>query len=228
MQRILLNCNSINEAHFLKNYIETELPFQVCVALNVDEVDSQLQGKTMHLVIQQTGNTVQQDLSHALKLRSKGYPYPILVITDSIGSANIEQFHEEHKIYFLERPFELKTLKGVARKLMATKAVNQQIYRRYRTNVTATIETFISGDKFETHMFNLSRGGAYFELPKKPAVAIGDLLRLKVDLSDMERAHNIHGRVVWTTHKGHAAGGHGVGIKFMKTSDIYRKLLDKV
>lgn len=59
-------------------------------------------------------------------------------------------------------------------------------------------------------------------------MGVGDLLRLKVHLDDMERDHHIHGRIVWTTHKGHAAGGYGLGIKFMKGTDIYRNLLDKV
>jgi Tfp pilus assembly protein PilZ len=77
-------------------------------------------------------------------------------------------------------------------------------------------------------MFNLSRGGAYFEMGKRPVMNVGDLLRLKVHLSDVEREHHIHGRVMWTTHKGHAAGGYGLGVQFMKSTDIYRRLLEKV
>jgi Tfp pilus assembly protein PilZ len=228
MQRVLLSCKSIDDARFLKSYIETELPYEVFLAFETQEIEASLKSKSIHLLLLQTGNLAKQDLAYALQLRSRGYSNPIMMITDSIGTTNIEEVHDKHRIYFMERPFELKTLKGVARKLMVTKNVPQQVFRRYRTNVAATIETFISGDKFHTFMFNLSRGGAYFELPKKPGVAVGDLLRLKVQLSDVDKEHHIHGRVVWTTHKGHAAGGYGVGVKFMKTTDIYRNLLDKV
>lgn len=228
MQRVLLSCKSIDDARFLKSYIETELPYEVFLAFQPNEIEAQLKAKSCHLLIMQTGNLAKQDLSYALALRQNGYNYPIMMITDTLGGASIEQFNEKHKIYFMERPFELKTLKGLARKLMVARAVPQQVFRRYKTNLEATLETFITGDKFETHMFNLSKGGAYFELPRKPGMNVGDLLRLKVHLKDMERDHHIHGRVVWTTHKGHAAGGYGVGVKFMKTTDIYRNLLDKV
>ncbi len=228
MQRVLLSCKSIDDARFLKTYIETELPYEVFLASQTQDIVSSLKAKNIHLLMLQTGNLAAQDLAYALQLRGTGYSYPILMITDSIGQTNIEEVNDKHKIYFMERPFELKTLKGLARKLVSSRVVPQQVFRRYRTNVEATLETFISGDKFTTHMFNLSRGGAYFEFPKKPSVGIGDLLRLKVLLSEKEREHQVHGRVVWMTHKGHAAGGYGVGVKFMKSTDIYRTLLDKV
>lgn len=228
MQRILLSCKSIDDARFLKNYLEAELPFETFLAFEPKEIEASLKAKNIHLLLMQTGNLAIQDLKYALQLRQNGFNYPIMMITDSIGNTNIEEVHNKHKICFVERPFELKTLKGLVKKLMVAKSVPQQVFRRYRTNIAASIETFISGDKFGTHMFNLSKGGAYFELPKKPGISIGDLLRLKVNLSDMEREHQMHGRVVWTTHKGHVAGGYGVGVKFMKTTDIYRNLLDRV
>lgn len=228
MQRILLSCKSINDARFLKNYIETELPYEVLLNLDPKDIEQAIKTKNVHMVMMQTGNLASQDIAFAQQLRKLGYTYPMLMITDALGTANIEELNQKHKIYFLERPFELSTLKGLARKLMVTRTVPQQVFRRYRTNLMATVETFISGEKYETHMFNLSRGGAYFEMGKRPIVNVGDLLRLKVHLSDVEREHHIHGRVMWTTHKGHAAGGYGLGVKFMKSTDIYRRLLEKV
>ncbi len=228
MQRVLLSCKSIEDARFLKNYIETELPYEVMLAFNPNDIQAALKAKNIHLLMMQTGNLAKQDIQYALQIRDEGFNYPMMMITDSLGELRIEELAEKQKIYFLERPFELKAFKGLARKLMVSKSVPQQVFRRYRTNITATIETFISGEKYDTHMFNLSRGGAYFELTKKPVMGVGDLLRLKVHVAEKEREHNIHGRIVWTTHKGHAAGGYGVGVKFMKSTDIYRNLLDKV
>jgi Tfp pilus assembly protein PilZ len=228
MQRVLLSCKSVDDARFLKNYIETELPYEVVLAFGTKDIDAQLKAKNVHLLMLQTGNLAKQDIQYALQLRADGFNYPMMMITDALGDLKIEELSDKHKIYFLERPFELKTFKGLARKLMVSRTVPQQVFRRYRTNITATLETFISGERYYTHMFNLSRGGAYFELTQKPMVGVGDLLRLKVNLADMEKEHHIHGRIVWTTHKGHAAGGYGLGVKFMKSTDIYRNLLDKV
>jgi Tfp pilus assembly protein PilZ len=228
MQRVLLSCNSMDDAHFIKNYIETELPYEVLIVQDQNEIQNHLRQKTFHLMVLQTGNLAQQDIVYAQQLRTTGFNYPMLMMTDAIGEISIEEVHNKYKICFLERPFELKTLKGLARKLMMTRQVPQQVFRRYRTNLNATVETFISGERYHSQMFNLSRGGAYFEMEKRPAVNVGDLLRLKVNLADMEREHQFHGRIVWTTHKGHAAGGYGLGVKFMKNTDIYRTLLDKV
>lgn len=228
MQRVLLSCKSVDDARFLKNYIETELPFEVILSFDQKGIEAAIKAKNIHLLMLQTGNLAAQDIAYARTIRQMGFHYPLLMITDALGNTNIEEVNEKHKIYFLERPFELKALKGLARKLMIARTVSQQVFRRYRTNLSATLETFISGESYHTHMFNLSRGGAYFEMNKKPTVGVGDLLRLKVHLQDMEREHHVHGRIVWTTHKGHAAGGYGLGIKFMKSTDIYRNLLDKV
>lgn len=228
MQRVLLSCQSIDDARFIKTYLEAELPYEVQLNLDPKDVQEALKAKNIHLLMLQTGNLATQDVAYAREIRRAGFNYPILMITDSVGNTSIEELNEKFRIYFLERPFELKTLKGLARKLMVSKLVPQQIFRRYRTNITATLETFISGEKYHTQMFNLSRGGAYFEFSKKPTLGVGDLLRLKIHLSDVEREHSVHGRIVWTTHKGHAAGGYGLGIKFMKSTDIYRSLLDKV
>ena len=228
MHRVLLSCKSASDARFLKDYIEAELPYEVLLSFDQKDIEYSLQTKNIHLLMMQTGNLAKQDIQYAQQLRKLGYVYPMLMITDVLGDINIHELHEKHRIYFLERPFELNTLKGLARKLMVARTVPQQVFRRYRTNLMATLETFISGDKYETHMFNLSKGGAYFELNKKPQVAIGDLLRLKVHLSDFDREHQMHARIVWTTHRGHAAGGYGLGVRFMKGSDVYRSLLERV
>jgi DNA-binding NtrC family response regulator len=228
MQRIFLSCKSVDDARFLKNYLETELPYEVILGFSPRDVEQAVRQRQFHLLITQTGNLARQDLNFAKQLRDLGYSYPIMTITDSLGVESFEEAAEKLRLFFLERPFELKALKGLARKLMVAKSVSQQIFRRYRTNLNATVETFVSGERYTTHMFNLSRGGAYFELSQRPIVSVGDLLRVKVSLADVEKDHQVHGRVVWTTHKGHSAGGYGLGVKFMKSNEIYRSLLDKV
>ena len=228
MQRVLLSCKSQSDARFLKSYLEAELPFEVMVAADSLSVQTAVKSRTVHLLILQTGKLAPADIAYARQLRESGFNYPMLMITDSINEINIEEANEKQKVYFLERPFELRTLRGLARKLMVTRNLPQQLSRRYRTNLGATLETFISGEKYASYMFNLARGAAYFETTKKVNVAIGDLLRFKIHLADVERERHVHGRVVWTTHKGHAAGGYGLGIKFMKSTDVYRGLLSKV
>src|SRR5690349_8760022 len=118
MQRVLLSCKSEAEARFIKSYIEAELPYEVLTALGAGEVETTLKTKNIHLLIMQTGNLVQEDLTYAHTLRRDGYSQSIMMITDSVGNLNIEELHDEFRIYFIDRPFEMKTLKGLVRKLI--------------------------------------------------------------------------------------------------------------
>ena len=47
MQRILLSCKSIDDARFLKNYIETELPYQVVLAFGAKDIDAAIRMQTI-------------------------------------------------------------------------------------------------------------------------------------------------------------------------------------
>jgi Tfp pilus assembly protein PilZ len=227
MYRMLLDCKSLEDARILKSYIERELPYEAVVSFDPAETTTLISNKSVHLLVMQTGVLKEMDLERIRTIRETGYSYPILTITDRIGDLAVQAVTDKYKAYFLEKPFELKTFKGIARKLVTTKAVPQQQHRRYRTRQAAKIETFITGESYATEMFNLSMGGAYFELPKKPGMGVGDLLRLTIP-SAQNGDHHIHGRIVWTTFKGVALGGYGIGVKFIKSNDMYRQLIDKV
>lgn len=228
MQRVLLNCHAHEDASFIKNYIEAEMPLEVVVAADLDQLEIILKKKPIHLLVMQSGRPTQADINYTLSLRKSGYAHPTLLLTDTLEQVNIEEMSRQHKIYFLERPFELATLKGLTRKLMALRQVPQQFHRRYRTNLAARIEAFSSGEALDTQVFNLSHGGAYFEFAHRPLLKVGDLLRMKVQLEDLGREHQVHGKIVWSTLRGHAAGGYGYGIQFLKSSDVYRSLVSKI
>jgi Tfp pilus assembly protein PilZ len=228
LQKVLLDCRSLEDARILKNYIERELPYEVIVSFDPAETSSIVGNRPVHLLVLQTGLLREAELTRIKLIRESGYTYPILTLADRLMDLAVSSYAEKYKAYFLEKPYELKTFKGLVRKLMTAKAVPQQQHRRYRTRQTAQLETFITGETFQTEMFNLSMGGAYFEVSKRPNFGIGDLLRVRIPIAEQEKEHQIHGRIVWTTHKGVATGGYGVGVKFIKSNDMYRQLIDKV
>jgi Tfp pilus assembly protein PilZ len=228
LQKVLLDCRSLEDARILKNYIERELPYEVIVSFDPAETSSIIGNRAIHLLVLQTGSLRDSELARIRAARESGYTYPILTLADRLTDMVVSTYAEKYKAYFLEKPYELKTFKGLVRKLMTTKTVPQQQHRRYRTRQMAHLETFITGETFQTEMFNLSMGGAYFEVSKRPTIGVGDLLRVKIPIIDQEKEHQIHGRIVWTTHKGPATGGYGIGVKFIKSNDMYRQLIDKV
>jgi Tfp pilus assembly protein PilZ len=219
MQRILVKCSSRQDAYDLKLYLETELPFEIALAYSHLEMEQTLRERPTHLLILQTGAPMAKDIQYVQTIRQHGYQYPILLITETLGNLEFDVFSEKYKAFFLEKPFELNALKGLTRKLMVNKSIAQQVYRRYRTAQTATLESLMTSERHESKMYNLSVGGAYFELNKKPDLRVGDIMRVKIPLLDVNRKHYINGRVIWTTHRGHASGGWGIGVRFMKSND---------
>lgn len=227
MQRLLLDCRSIEAARALKLDLEQELSCEILLSFDPKETETIVANRTVHVLVLRLEHLRTSDLERIQTLRNVGYAYPILIIADSLGDRDLTGPIERLKISCLEKP-EQKTLGGVVRKLMSNKNISQQMFRRYHTQQPASLETFISGEVFETQMCNLSVGGAYFESDQKPSINIGDLLRVRIALSDVDKEHNVHGRVVWTSYKGRSNGCYGLGIKFIKSNDIYRQLIDKV
>ncbi len=228
MQKLLLEFSNLDEARLVKRDFEKELPFEVFNSAQKEETNQVLDKRSIQLIIAQSRDFQQPEADRILELRSLGYTYPILYIVDRSSSLSERFSSEEARVVFIEKPFELRTLRGLARKLMTARAVSKQQFRRFPTNQTVYLENFASGENIETSMFNLSKGGAYFEVDKKPGLGVGELLRLKFHLDQVDKEHQIHGRVIWTTPKGHSSGGYGIGVKFIKQEDIYRHLLQSV
>jgi hypothetical protein len=151
-----------------------------------------------------------------------------LIVADSLKVHNFLSNVDRLKSLYLPKPFEFKALRGITQKLVVTRAVPQQMHRRFRTQQTAILEAFASGESLATEFYNLSVGGAYLEFSdSKPRLGVGDLVRFRVNLSDVEREHSVNARVIWTTRKGVHHGGFGCGVRFIKGGDIYRQLIDR-
>lgn len=218
MARLLLNC--VEDEAKLKAFVERELGLEVLLARGDLATRAAIKSDSISLVLRHSGESVVRDLAFARELRDWGYQKPIVTLTDGAGDGLISA----PGVCFVERPHDPDVLKGIAKKMLAAEVVPQQVFRRYLTNLSVRIETYDAGAPLETKMFNLSRGGAYCELGRKPSVRVGDLLKLRVWLSEFEREHTLSGRVVWITARGRQAGGYGLGLKFMNYSDMYRRL----
>lgn len=228
MQKLLLNYRDLKQAELLKSFLESRLPYEILLSSDPRETEVTITSKAIHLVLYETKSFSSTDFQFTKEIRSLGYSYPILVLSESIGFEEFFQVADKNKVHFLEKPFEPKALSGIVRKLMTTRQIPQQMFRRFKTNQTSMVETYLSGEALNGQMFNLSVGGAYFEFPKKPNLVTGDLVRLKVNLEDISREYAVHARVIWTTHKGAYSGGPGCGMKFVKGQEIYKQLMEKV
>ncbi|MCB0407796.1 MAG: PilZ domain-containing protein [Bdellovibrionales bacterium] len=228
MQKILLQCRSLDEANQLKNFYESRLPYAADVSFGFNDSEAILTSFPIHLFVWDTQNYHMEQASWIKELRGMGFIYPILVLSENIDMKAMKGSVANDKIHFLERPFEYKALKGITLKLMQSRNLPQQMFKRFKTNQPLSIESYSTGEQMESSMFNLSVGGAYFEAEKKPSASIGDLVKLQVNLNDVDKSHMMNARIVWTTRKGAYSGGYGVGVKFVRNEEIYKQLLEKM
>jgi Tfp pilus assembly protein PilZ len=229
MHKLLIHSQGSTEhGEQIKNFLETRLPYEISISYDAKATQDLLSQRSIHMLLFETNKFSDEELQLLKEIRGIGYVYPVLIVAEKIEVPNLLASVDKFKAHVLEKPFEFKALRGIAQKLMMARTVPQQMHRRFKTQQNAVLETYISGEVITSHMYNLSVGGAYFEFAGKPRIGVGDLVRLKVNLNDLSREHCVNARVVWTTRKGSNGSGAGVGVRFIKGTDIYRQLMDKV
>lgn len=207
--------------------LETKLPYPVHLSFDERTARAIVENKAIHLLAYETKRFRKEDYEFTMNLRKQGFNSPALILADEL---RFDRFlgKEDHRLFFLPKPFDERSFVGVARKLMVSRTITQQRFKRFPTQQTATMETFMSGETLPSQIYNLSMGGAYCELFGRCNVSVGDLVKLKVHLEDLGRQHVMNAKVVWMTRNGPCTGGQGVGMKFVKYDDIYRQLMEKV
>jgi hypothetical protein len=229
MHKLLIHSQGqVEHGEQIKNFFETRLPYEVGISFDRKMTQDLIGQRAIHLLLFETQKFNELDLQMLKDLRGVGFSYPILIVSDTIEIAHFSSMAEKLKMHNLEKPFEYRALRGITQKLVLARNVPQQRHRRFKTEQQTSVETYNSGEVIPTHMFNLSIGGAYFEFGGQPRVTVGDLVRVKVQLSDLLREHSMNARVVWTTRRTNSGPGNGVGVRFLKGQDVYRQLLDKV
>lgn len=227
MQKILLHCNSVSNAETMRLALETRLPYPIHLSFDEKTALSIIQNRKIHLLAYETVEFNKRDLDFTMNLRRAGFSSPALIVAETM---RFEKFlgKEEQKLFFLGKPFDEKSFVGVTKKLMLSRNLVQQKYKRFRTQQTAFLETFMSGETLPSQICNLSVGGAYCEFIGKTSLVVGDLVKLKIQLEDLGRQHVVNAKIVWMTREGSITGGPGAGMKFVKYDDIYRQLMEKV
>ncbi len=228
MQKILLQSDSLEDVIKMRDFFESRLPYAADISGSKRETEEYLNSFPVHLFVWETAYYGVEASSWVKELRGLGFIHPILILASTADKNVMKGSVKSDKVHFLQRPYEFKALKGLAVKLIQSRNLPQQMYKRFKTNQPLNVETYSTGEQIESSMFNLSVGGAYFETEKKPVASVGDLLKMQVNLNDVEKSHMMSARIVWTTKKGSYSGGYGVGVKFVRNEEIYKQLLEKL
>ncbi len=229
MYQMLIQGDEKEAAIQLRDRLVSLLPVEIICSVDLNESLQWLKQKPLQLVLFQVEKFHQDQLDWIRGIRQLGYDNGILLSTQELQlSEDIQNVVNRHRLNFIHHPARDKNLVGLVKKLLIMRSLPQQRFQRFLTREKAQMETYLSGKTWTTHMYNLSEGGAYCEFEAKPQLETGDLVRLKVHLDDVEKQHSVNAKVVWLTKKGHIKGGPGAGVMFIKNSEIYQHLMEKM
>ena len=228
MQKLLLLSQSNEGIHAHLDTIERKLSLHTTVVRNNLAVRTKLQEKVFHLFVIDLNTVDQECLNLISEVREAGGTFAILVLASNIRKDVQDHLEMLPNVHLLLRPFHEKSLIGIVKKLLISKSVPKQVFRRFNTNQIAEIEPLSAGGSLLTSMYNLSKGGAYCEFDSSDLLAVGDVVRMKVALNDTRSEYVFNAKVVWTTPKGKFSGRFGCGVRFVNSKDTYRELLSKV
>ncbi len=204
--------------------LEPEFPGLRFISLHPQGLASSV-AETMAVVVINVQEWNRSEAISLVQLREAGYRGQVLVMAKANATAAVKSLQAMDGVVFLEKPFEAKDLIGIVRKMLTERAVAQRVHRRYNTNESAEVELYGRSDRFLTKVHNMSKGGAYLEFQQPTALKVGDMVRVKVELKDVNRIYTMPARVVWTSRAASVRGGIGAGVEFIGTPDVKKTIL---
>jgi hypothetical protein len=228
MYQVAIYCPHPTDETSISETLEVNFKLPIFTVNNAKALKDLISHKSINLMVYDTPVFTMADFEYLRDLKSLSLSAPVLVVTRKVEKDPIQLSAERQRFVVMERPFEVKDLLGVSRKLLHYRHAGQRIHRRFYTVEKAKIETFTTGESFDGSLLNVSRGGAYCETAANPRLSLGDLVRLNVDLYELGREYVFYAKVVWTTRRGISTGGPGIGLQFIKSSDVYTNLMKKM
>jgi hypothetical protein len=150
---------------------------------------------------------------HLEELKRIGYRGPVLVIAKGDVTKAVRTAKATPGLVFLEKPFEMKDILGIIRKMLLARAVSQRVHRRFATSQDAEVSFMNGGGTHSSRVRNLSKGGAYLEFLQPAPVKVGEMVNLKLELKDVNRTYSMQAKVVWTSRTN--TRGAGIGVEFV-------------
>ena len=163
------------------------------------------------------------------QMRNQGYLGPIVVVARASNPATAKEVQSIENVTFLEKPYDTKDLVGISRKHIFAAQVRQRVFRRYRTNQKTIVERYTKEDSKEGTVLNLSKGGAYVE-GEFENLDVGELLRLQINLNEVDREYTMPARVIWKVGRENALNqtNTGIGVEFVRSDEVYKYLMNSV
>lgn len=175
------------------------------------------------LVIFNFNDWNREELNWVTGLRAEGYLNMIMILAKADVPTAVQNLRYLERVVYMEKPYEVRDLVGIAEKAIMKGAVAQRIHRRFNTEQEALVDFGVRGGAISSRVFNISKTGAYLELNALQDVCIGESVKLRLELDNMNRTYVMPAKVVWTQVMGRT-GGTGLGVHFTGRGDVKRNI----
>ncbi len=230
MSRVMIFSAIPNEADQIKQKLLDSLEeVAVDVIVNESDVMKHLVLNSIGVIVLNYDSVTPQKIQFAKDLRTLGNNSAIVVLAPQLDGQTLKKMEKIYKSTVIQKPVRRNDLVGVIAKYLRDQMVSQRLHERYVTNAPSQIESF-GGEpqKTPSRMLNVSRTGAYLECPINPRFSVGDLVRLDVELADLNKTRSVHAKVVWISHQANRVGNFGTGVRFIPEREVYKHMLNMV
>lgn len=168
-----------------------ELPVTVLDMSLLSRIENQAK-----LVVLDLETWVPSDEMALNELRGGGYAGPVIVLTKRLNEAASASYLEE-RVIFYDRSNGIDELLGIGKRLIQGALNHPRKYPRHFTNERAELRIDGQAATFSCKLRNLSKGGALLEVERSFAIRIGDVVALRIHLTQLNRVYNVRARVAW-------------------------------
>lgn len=223
ISKILIIGNRTDHIQDLKQKLTRNRMYTVKLVESIDMAVTSLSHQAFHLVIMDLDNVTDEKIQLASNLKRLGYGFPILILGKTFSKTCFSKVDRIPRLILLEKPFEEKDFLGIVAKMITGRDIKQKHHRRFRTNQPASLALYGQENASPGKMLNLSKGGAHVELGEVN-VEVGKIIKLNIELDQVDRQYQVNARVVWVG--GNGKDGRHIGLEFIQATDVYRNLLN--
>lgn len=148
------------------------------------------------LVVLDLENWVPSDELALNELRGGGYAGPVIVLTKRLDEAASVGYAEE-RVIFYDRANGIDELLGIGKRLIQGALSHPRKHPRHFTNEHVELRIDGNATTFMCKLRNLSKGGALIEVQRSFAIGVGDLVIMRIHLTQLNRVYNVRARVAW-------------------------------